>query len=89
METFQVHGHQERNVVLKQKAQEIEADFLSEMLSFAGLEGASGPFGGGIGEDQFSSFLRKEQAKNLVDRGGIGLAERLYQALLLREGGQK
>ena len=60
--------------VLLQKAKELERAFLSEMLSFSGLGTVSTEFGGGVGEDQFASFLRDEQARLMVERGGIGLA---------------
>lgn len=64
-----------------QKAQSLEAAFLAEMLSYSGLGESSGSFDGGIGEQQFSSFLREEQARLLVARGGIGLAEQIFESL--------
>lgn len=67
--------------VLMQKAKDLEAAFLSEMLSYAGVDGQQGPFSGGVGEDQYASFLRETQAKAIVDHGGIGLAEKLFQSL--------
>lgn len=66
---------------LRQKAQSLEAAFLAEMLSFSGLGESPEGFGGGIGEDQFASFLREEQAKMMVARGGIGLAEQIFESL--------
>jgi peptidoglycan hydrolase FlgJ len=66
---------------LRKQAQALEAAFLAEMLSHTGLDAASEGFGGGIGEDQFGSFLREEQAKLMVSRGGIGLSESLFKAL--------
>ena len=66
---------------LHKQAQALEAAFLAEMLSHTGLDAASDSFGGGIGEDQFGSFLREEQAKLMVARGGIGLGESLFRAL--------
>lgn len=69
---------------LRQKATELEAAFLSEMLQFAGLGAARDGFDGGIGEEQFSSFLRQEQARLMAERGGIGLAESLFEALVDR-----
>lgn len=69
---------------LMKKAQELEASFLAEMLGHAGLNTPSDTFGGGIGEDQFSSFLRAEQAKAMVAKGGIGLAQHLFEALSQR-----
>nr|WP_112310234.1 rod-binding protein [Pseudogemmobacter bohemicus] len=66
---------------LMEKAQEMEVVFLTEMLARSGLGAASESFGGGIGEEQFGSFLRAEQAKLMVERGGIGLAETLFRAM--------
>lgn len=70
-----------RDAQLMQKAQALESAFLSEMLSFTGLGESPEGFGGGVGEDQFASFLREEQAKLLVARGGIGLAEQIFESL--------
>lgn len=67
--------------ILMEKARALEAAFLSEMLSHAGLGANSESFGGGIGEEQFASFLRQEQAALMVKRGGIGLAEHLFNAM--------
>ncbi len=69
------------------KAQELEATFLSEMLKDTGLGKSEGGFAGGIGEEQFGSFLRDEQAKRIVGRGGIGLAEHIFRSLRQGEAG--
>jgi peptidoglycan hydrolase FlgJ len=74
-----------RREQLMAKAKSLEAAFLSEMLSHAGLEASEGPFSGGIGEDQFASFLREAQAKSIVEHGGIGLAEHLFQSLVKKD----
>lgn len=74
----------EREALLREKAQEMEASFLSEMLSYTGLNETS-DFSGGSGEDQFSSFLREEQARAMVQKGGIGLAETIFNALAKRD----
>lgn len=66
---------------LRQRAQDMEAAFLSEMLRHAGAGAARDGFGGGIGEDQFASFLREEQARAIAAAGGIGLAESIFRAL--------
>lgn len=66
---------------LRQRAQDMEAAFLSEMLRHAGASDARDSFGGGIGEDQFASFLRDEQARAIASAGGIGLAESIFRAL--------
>lgn len=66
---------------LRRKAAELETAFLAEMLGHAGLGDARGAFGGGIGEEQFASFLRNEQAAAIVRAGGVGLTEQLFRAL--------
>lgn len=62
-------------------AQELETTFLAEMLRAAGLGESGGSFGGGAGEAHFRSFLVDEQARGLVEAGGIGLTESLFAAL--------
>nr|WP_284323406.1 rod-binding protein [Cypionkella aquatica] len=63
------------------QARALEASFLSEMLNYAGVGKTPEGFGGGIGEEQFGSFLRDEQARQMVEKGGIGLAEQLFNAM--------
>ena len=71
----------DRNSALKAAANELEATFLAEMLKSAGFGQSRDSFGGGSGEDQFGSFLVLEQAKAMVEAGGIGLSESLFNAL--------
>jgi len=66
---------------LLEVARDLEASFLAEMLKSAGFGKPRATLGGGVGEDQFGSFLRQEQAKEMVKQGGIGLAESLFEAL--------
>ncbi len=66
---------------LRSKAAELEAALLTEMLRHSGLGEPTESFGGGIGEEQFASFLREAQATAMVQAGGIGLAEPLLRAL--------
>ena len=70
-----------RTEMLLEKARALEAAFLSEMLAHTGLGGGERSFGGGIGEEQFASFLRQEQATLMVERGGIGLAQHWFDAM--------
>lgn len=65
-------------------AQSLEAAFLSEMLKSAGVGETPQDFGGGAGEDQFASFLRDEQAKQMVQAGGIGLAQSMFDAMIAK-----
>lgn len=76
-----------RRETLMERAKSLEAAFLSEMLSHAGLGPSEGPFSGGVGEEQFASFLREAQAKSIVEHGGIGLAEHLFQSLVKNDHG--
>jgi Rod binding domain-containing protein len=71
----------DRNTALRAAANELEATFLAEMLKSAGFGQSRDSFGGGSGEDQFASFLVLEQAKAMVEAGGIGLSESLFNAL--------
>ena len=66
---------------LREAAQQMEVSFLAEMLKAAGLGESRGAFGGGEGEDQFASFLVREQAVMMVKAGGIGLTEALFETL--------
>lgn len=66
---------------LRNAAQQLEATFIAEMLKHAGFGDARDAFGGGAGEDQFSSYLRQAQADAIATSGGIGLAEHLFEAL--------
>lgn len=68
-------------------AQMLETSFLSEMLKSTGLSQTPGAFGGGAGEEHFSSFLRDEQAGAIVQAGGIGLAESLFEAMKRADNG--
>ncbi|MBT8155772.1 rod-binding protein [Epibacterium ulvae] len=65
----------------RKAAMDLESAFLAEMLKAAGLGKARDSFGGGAGEDHFTSFLVEAQAKQMTKAGGIGLAESLYHAL--------
>ncbi len=72
---------------LRSAARALEASFLAEMLKAAGLGAPRESFGGGAGEEQFGSFLRNAQAELMVEKGGIGLAESLFEALKERADG--
>ena len=71
----------ESDAAAREAALKLEATFLSEMLKAAGFQTGAGTFGGGIGEEQFTSFLRDAQAEEMARAGGIGLAEALFNAL--------
>lgn len=66
---------------LMDAARALEGAFLSQMLKSAGVGTPRGTLGGGAGEEQFSSMLRDVYARDLVQAGGIGLAESIYRSL--------
>ncbi|ABD57122.1 rod-binding protein [Jannaschia sp. CCS1] len=74
---------------IREVAQDLEAAFLAEMLKHAGFGEPrdDDSFGGGIGEEQFSSMLRDQHASAISERGGLGLAESIFQSLLRRSEG--
>lgn len=74
-----------REKMMREAAKDFEAVFLTEMLKHAGLGEARESFGGGAGEEAFSGILAAEQAKVMVDAGGIGLADRIFEVLMQRE----
>lgn len=76
-----------RHDQLMAKAEELEATFLAEMLAHSGLGEMQGAFGGGQGEAQFTSFLRQEQARLIVQQGGMGLAELIFNSMIKAEDG--
>ena len=65
-------------------AEAFEAAFLAEMLKYSGINAMPSAFGGGAGEEAFSSFLTEEYARLLAERGGIGIAEQVFGLLQQR-----
>lgn len=70
---------------LRETAQRLEASFATEMLKAAGMGKPMGGASGGIGEEQFSSFLLEQRASALVAAGGFGLTDSLLQSLIKSE----
>lgn len=58
-------------------AEKLEQAFLEEMLKYCGPKSVTGAFGGGIGEDQFASFLTQEYAAVLAGQIDLGLGDRM------------
>lgn len=76
-----VSGGSAQNERLRAAAEKIEVQFLSTFLKLSEAGASPGLMGGGIGEEQFKSFLRDAQATEIAKSGGLGLAESLYEAL--------
>ena len=72
-------GHQAR---AREAALDLEASFLSEMLKAAGFGEQVKAFSGGMGEEQFASFHRDAIAREMVEAGGIGLAEHFFRSMM-------
>ncbi|MEL6677882.1 MAG: rod-binding protein [Pseudomonadota bacterium] len=70
---------------LREVSVSLEASFLEEMLKHAGMGEALDAFGGGPGEDAFAPLITREYATMIAERGGIGLSEHLFRALVARE----
>lgn len=66
----------------RQVAQDLEAAFLAVMLKPMGAAATPDSFGGGMGEEQFSSFMVDEQARLLATRGGLGLSETIFRSII-------
>jgi len=77
-----------RAAATRTAAQQFEAAILAELLRSAGAGEAASTFGGGIGEEQFASFLVNAQAERIAARGGLGIAEMALRALVARDAGQ-
>jgi peptidoglycan hydrolase FlgJ len=67
-------------------AQDFEAVFLNSMFQqmFTGVDG-EGPMGGSGAVGIWRSFLTDQYAKSFAQKGGIGLADHVYRALIERQ----
>lgn len=61
-------------------ARAFESVFIAQMLAHSGL-GKALSAEGGFGGEAFSSLLVDEYASRLVEKGGFGLAEKVYEQL--------
>lgn len=66
---------------LMSAAKAMEASFLAQMLKLGGLDATPEGFGGGVGEDQFAGLMSQIRAEQIVESGGIGLAEQIFEDL--------
>ena len=78
---------QARRAAIKKTAEDFEASYLSNALGsmFAGVSVAP-PFGGGEAEQTFRSFLNEAMAKQIVKRGGVGVAAAVQREMLKMQG---
>lgn len=71
----------------KKAAQSFEAVFLSQMFGhmFEGVGKSDSLFGGGSGEEMFRPMLIDEYSKQIVKRGGVGIADAVMHALISQQ----
>lgn len=66
--------------VLRQKAVEFEAVFIGQMLKFSGLDKAL-TMGGGEEVSAFTGFYIDQYADKIAQKGGFGLADKIYEQM--------
>jgi len=74
--------------VLREKAEDFEAVFLSQMLRpmFESVP-TDGLMGGGQAESVYRGMMSDEMGKSIAKSGGVGIADSVYRELLkLQEG---
>ena len=71
----------EKESELRKAAQDFEASYIAQMLTFSGLDKAL-TSGGGEEVSAFTSFYIESFADQIAEKGGFGLAESFYQRLL-------
>lgn len=76
-----------RDAQLREQAREFEAVFVSQMLKHAGLTEALSGSESRFGGEAFSNMLTEQYANELIEDGGFGLAEEIYQQLLEKDQG--
>ncbi len=70
----------EKEAGLRKSAQEFEAAFIGQMLTFSGLDKAL-MSGGGEDVSAFTSFYIESFSEQIAEKGGFGLAESFYDRL--------
>ncbi|HEX6956656.1 MAG TPA: rod-binding protein [Ferrovibrio sp.] len=67
----------------RKAAEDFESFFLSQMfeLMSSGVK-TDGPFGGGQAEATWRSFLDDQYGRQMAKRGGIGIADMVYDQML-------
>lgn len=69
-----------RDGELMRNAKAFEAVFVAQMLAHSGL-GKALSADSGFGGEAFSTLLLERYAENLVEQGGFGLADKIYEQL--------
>ncbi len=75
-----------RDDTILEQAKEFEAVFVAQMLKHSGFEKALSA-DSGFGGENYASLLLNQYAAKIVDNGGFGLAEKIYEQLKAKEAG--
>jgi flagellar protein FlgJ len=77
-----------RRAAIDKASKDFESSFLSVMIGqmFEGVNQTDTPFSGGAGEKAFQSFMSDAMAKQMVRRGGVGLAPVVQKEMLKLQG---
>ena len=67
--------------IMRQAAQDFEASYIAQMLTFSGL-GKALTTGGGEDMSAFTSFYIESFAEKIAESGGFGLAEKFYDRMI-------
>ncbi|MCQ8279667.1 rod-binding protein [Acetobacteraceae bacterium KSS8] len=72
-------------------AQDFEAMAIGQLLEpmFATVDTSKSMFGGGEGEQSFKPMLVTEMAKQVEQRGGLGLADDIYKQMIRMQESRK
>lgn len=70
---------------IMEKAREFETVFVAQMLKHSGMDKAISQESG-FGGDAFSGMMLEQYARNIIDNGGFGLAEKIYDQLREQQG---
>ncbi|MDE0724071.1 MAG: rod-binding protein [Alphaproteobacteria bacterium] len=66
----------------KETAKDFEAVFVNQMLNLMQPELQNDAFHAGNAENQFRAFLNDNISEEIAERGGVGLADHIYDELI-------
>ena len=80
---YTLKSEERKNPGMWKAAQEFESIYLYQVLEAMKPErDESGVMNGGFAEEMFSQTLNEQVAKAVAERGGVGIAENIYDGLV-------
>lgn len=67
-------------------AKEFEKAFLTQFIDMTTKTSIPETFGGGFAEETYNSFLSEAIAEQIIQRGGVGITEDVYNKLIKEQG---